>query len=295
MAFEDVMGAYLVSCAKGLPSPLDSQFWLELEPTSMQVPSAAVASLGMLIHRLQIRLPRLIVLVRRLRTDPTNVVAMCRAIALADELLTLKAEGAENELLHCVSVIKPQHLDHAYIVPAGLKFRALAEFKAGVFYWEARITLHRLCFYLQRLSPRWTSIDKKALEVENCRMATNLLMSWESTFGAFGTSQGGAGTMSFATAMIAVWGVLTDLDDFHGQSSNKVRECVLEWCQVLQSLGIGYVSAKRMDALAEHFAGGPVQGILSYLIMGQSSGPPRYFPCVDEEVSPSFSGASSYG
>jgi hypothetical protein len=104
MAFDDMYCAYLIACAQGLLSPFESQFWLEMDPIPRRTPTNAVANLAKLTYRLQIRLPRLMVLVRLLRTKTSPLLVMWRAIALADELLTWKSDSAENELLHSVSV-----------------------------------------------------------------------------------------------------------------------------------------------------------------------------------------------
>lgn len=284
MAFDDMYFAYLIACAQGVPSPFDSIFWLVMEPTPRQTPTKAVATLFKLTYRLQIRLPGLMVLVRDLSTKASPPLAVRRAIALADELLTWKSDSAESELLHSVGVTQSQRSDDAYIVPVGLKFESLSEFRAGIFYWKARITLNRLCARLQRLSPSLELFDLEALKLENFRMATNLLMGWKSTFErlAFGTAHAGTESMSFALAVVAVWGVLTDVDEFHGHSSDKVRESVVEWYRLLESLGVENVTAQQMDELADLFAGGPVQGLLPSLVLGHSSKAPQYPPFVDE-------------
>jgi hypothetical protein len=118
----------------------------------------------------------------------------------------------------------------------GLKFGSLAEFRAGIFYWKARIKLNRLCAQLQKLSPGLELFDLEALHLGNFRMATNLLMSWKGTFEhqAFGTAHDRTESMSFGPAMILIWGVLADVDEFHGHNSGKVRESLVEWVSTLE-------------------------------------------------------------
>lgn len=72
--------------------------------------------------------------------------------------------------------------------------------------------------------------------------------------------------MTFSVAMIAVWGVLLDVDTFNGHSSETVREWVLERFQMLQNRGVSPITAGQMDEMADLFAGGPVQGILPWLM-----------------------------
>ena len=68
--------------------------------------------------------------------------------------------------------------------------------------------------------------------------------------------------MIFSVAMIAIWGVLLDTDEFNGHSSEKVRAWVLERFQTLQNCGAGEINKNHMDETADLFAGGPLQGLL---------------------------------
>jgi hypothetical protein len=52
----------------------------------------------------------------------------------------------------------------------------------------------------------------------------------------------------------------------------------------LKSLGTENVRALQMDELADPFAGGPVQGLLPFIVLRQSSKEPPYSPCVNEEM-----------
>jgi hypothetical protein len=72
--------------------------------------------------------------------------------------------------------------------------------------------------------------------------------------------------MTFSVAMIAVWGVLLDVDKFNGLRSEKVREWVLERFQMLQNRGVSRISERQMDEMADLVAGGPVQGLLPWLM-----------------------------
>lgn len=72
--------------------------------------------------------------------------------------------------------------------------------------------------------------------------------------------------MTFSVAMIAVWGVLLDVNKFNGHSSGRVREWVLERFQMLQNRGVSRINESQMDEMADLFAGGPVQGLLPWLM-----------------------------
>ena len=273
MAYDELIGAYLISCARGEPSKFDGKFWLNLDPTSGQAPTKVLASLRKVAYRLSIRLPGLMVLVRGLRSRAFDSRTASRAVSLAEELLAEKDEQAENKLLHSVKVTKLWHLTHVYIVPASLKFSSFAEFEAGMYYWQTRIVLNRLGAKLQRTLPDRQRFDLDAIDKENRRMAANLLMAWESAFesSAFGIVRGGAGTTTFAYAMMAVWGVLLDVKTFMGHESGTVRKWLLEGLQILTHRGIRRISAEQMDESADLFAGGPVQGLLPSIV-GRSPG-----------------------
>ena len=273
MAYDDI-GAYLIACARGEVSLFESRFFMDLEPTFRQAPTETVASLKRITYRLHICLPRLMMLIRRLRAEPSDSTTKDEAFASGSVLYNWKDDGAENELLHSVRVLKCCRAEDAYFVPIGLKFETLAEFQAAVFYWESRITLNRLCIHLQKLFPKLHLVEVDLLTQENCRMAKNLLMILESTFDrkAFGINRGGVGTCSFAMAITSVWGVLMDVKRFNGHSSEKIRESVLEWCQIFRHSGIENVGPEQMNEMADLFVGGPIQGLLPSLILGQSNG-----------------------
>lgn len=272
--YDDSIATYLIACMQGTASDFDKEFFLELEPIPRQAPTEAVARAKKISYRLHVRLPALISFVRRLRADPSDMFIMHEALTIARDLSSWRDEAAESELLHSVRVIPPSRKEDAYFVPVGLKFNDLAEFHATVFYWQASITLNRLCAQLQLSFPDGELFDINTLNRENCRMAKNLLMTWESTFhcSAFGISRGGVGITSFAMGIVSIWGVLLDVKMFHGCESGRVRASLLEWCRMWRNLGVEDIEAEQMDEMADLFAGGPVQGILPELILGRNHG-----------------------
>jgi hypothetical protein len=194
MIYDEMTGAYLVAIGHGIPSPFDTPFWLDIDPTLRQAPTKAVFSLRKVTYRLAIRLPRLMVLVRRLREGQNNLRAISDTVALALELAAWEDKVSENELLHCVVVTSPRKQADKSIIQVGLKFGSLAEFEAGAYYWQTIIILNRLCAQVQKLFPKYgyKTFDLATINEENCRLAKNLLMSWESAFdmGSFGTIRG---------------------------------------------------------------------------------------------------------
>lgn len=274
MVYDEMIVAFIVYCTQGIPSKFDAPFWLDLNPTPSLAPTVPIASLRKIAFRLFILLPGLAVLVRKLRnysnTSDGNSTLMY-AVALAQRCIAERNDRAEDLLLHSVKVSKPRGVDLQNIVWITMRFGSLIEFEAAVFYWQARILLNRLLSALQQLCPEQRYFDEDKINAENCRLAKNLLMSWESVldFGLYGMEQGGAGTMAFFAAMIAIWGVLGDVDTFQGRSCEVVAAWVLQRMQILRKRGM-LITAEHMDEMADLLAGGPIKGILVFVV-GQAN------------------------
>jgi hypothetical protein len=272
MAYDEMIMAYVIYCSRGIPSKFDSPFWLDLDPTPNLAHPPAVVTLRQVAYRLFIMLPGLAVLVRKLRkgldTDIDNST-LRSAFALAQRCLAERDETAENLLLHSVRVTKPQESTTTSIVPAVMKFSTLVEFEAAVNYWQTNILLNRLCLILQTLHPDHRYFDQENMNAQNRRLAINLLMSWEAAFdhGALGKVPGGPRSMAYTSSMIAVWGVLTDLDTLQGQSRDTLRQWVLQHVQMIPGREV-MLTAQHMDETADMLAGGPVQGLLPTLVGG---------------------------
>lgn len=272
MVYDETAGAYIFAIVQGIPSPFDSQYWLGIDPIMRQTPTRAVFNLRKIAYRLSVRLPRLIIMVRRLRQGLTDLRAVLDATALALELYGAKDEQSESELLHGVVVTSFGPRKSTNIVSVGLKFGSFAEFEAGIYYWQETVFLNRLCARLQKLFPRQMALDLDAINTENSRFGKNLLMSWESAFDeeSFGTTRGAAGATICSIAMIAIWGVLTDVSEFNGQPSERMRKKVLDKIQILMARVTNKVTAKQMDEMADLFAGGPILGLLPAILGGPS-------------------------
>lgn len=271
MIYDETAGAYIFAIVQGMPSPFDSPYWVDIDPIMRQTPTKAVFNLRKIAFRLSIRLPRLILMVRRLREGLTDLRAISDATELATELCAAKDTKSENELLHGVVVTSPGRWKNANIIQTGLKFGSFAEFEAGIYYWQETIFLNRLCARLHNLFPRQMNFDIDAINAENCRFARNLLMSWETAFeeNSFGTKRGAAGATICSIAMIAIWGVLSDVRQFNGQPAGNVRQKLLEMIQILMKRVTTRVTAEQMDGMVDLFVGGPITGLLPTIL-----GPP---------------------
>lgn len=238
-----------------------------MEPQSHQPSSIATLRLRHLAHQLFISLPRLVTLVRMLRTQSTKDAGV--AMKLAQSLLKLKDDKSENELLHLVVVQKTKHPADAYIIPVSFRFKAYSDFEAAAYYWQTRLFLYRLCFQIQQVSHCDVESASETTTAESARLATNLLMSWEYAFGlgAFGTSRGGHGTMAFVLSNIAIWGFLTDVDTFRGHKSATVQRWVMQRMQDLLG-GVKVVSKLQMKEMADLLAGGPIVGLIPRMVAG---------------------------
>ena len=151
-----------------------------MEPFSRQVLSLAKYKLRRFANQHFVRLPRLVASMRSLRAN-TCQDAAADALSLANELFALKGESSESDLLHSAAIAQTKH-PADYIIGFRLNFSTLSAFEAAVFYWQTRILLYRLRSRLQQMFPDLAVFNQQSMTAESARMATNLLMSWESAF-----------------------------------------------------------------------------------------------------------------
>ena len=71
--------------------------------------------------------------------------------------------------------------------------------------------------------------------------------------------------MAFFAAMIAIWGVLSDLETCQGQSCEVVGAWLLQRMQILRKRGM-LITAEHMDEMADLLAGGPLKGALLFVV-----------------------------
>lgn len=100
--------AFIGPCVMGVPSPFEISRWLKAEPVllvedELKAPWKVVLRLRKMANQLYIRLPRLIMLVKGVQSDP-NPEKINEAIRLAKELLEIEGMDAESEILHHVQV-----------------------------------------------------------------------------------------------------------------------------------------------------------------------------------------------
>ena len=232
-----------------------------IDPPSRNFSCSSVLKLRKIANQLFIRLPRLIVLVRRLR-DKTKPCLAENTIAMADKLHQLEDEQAESELLHTVTVIKTRLFAHRDIIPVSLTFKSFSDFQAAAYYWTTSILLFRLCCSLQLMFPNKACFDMPSLTAAKSRMAADIIMSWEYAFslGFPGCNQGGYGSLAFLM-MMATWGTLRDETIFRDLPVSTTRAWTVQRVQeVLQKFGSS--TETDLDETAELFAGGPVTGML---------------------------------
>ena len=253
---------FLPPCAFGTASHFDNKEFLELEPDNIFDLPASTTRLLKFSHQLFIRLPRLISYVRGLREGAT-IQLPSTAFALAAELLLLGSSESESECLHDVCVAKTRNPADAHIIPVSFGFKTYIIFQAGVYYWQTKMFLARLCIRLQAMYPEQEHFDLAFLKAENARMASNLLMSSEHAIasGTFGSVRAGLGAMSFSMAWFALWGFLTDVTSFRGTPSAEVRTWALQRYQDLIG-GVQQLNEEKMNEAAELFVGGPLKGVV---------------------------------
>lgn len=112
---------FMRPCALGIASPFDSPRWLALQPYERDIISKQLTRLRYNSYQLTLRLPRLIMLVRKLRQD-ADTSTLAKAINIATELCSLQETKGESDLLHLVKVQKTT-ASFAWWIPYSFDFR----------------------------------------------------------------------------------------------------------------------------------------------------------------------------
>lgn len=264
---------FIAPCIMETPSPLEFPRYLDAEPVLFgkdKISSSAqsIASLRKISFQLFIRLPRLVMLVRKLQTsfEQDDVKT---ALRLASELQQLHDSDAENEILHHVTVQKAEPRPGEEVMSYVMLFHTVPEFEAANHYWSTRLFLLRLSWRLNALFPtkyQDHGLKMKAdLEAEISRIAANVLMAypWALTRGEIAYS-------SAVLCLVGIWGCLDDFDVLASRDITPAKARAL-----LRFAGQGIMNIKpgpnalleagqRLQAAAEPFAGGRSSGTLAF-------------------------------
>ncbi|KAK4502275.1 hypothetical protein PRZ48_005700 [Zasmidium cellare] len=170
-----------ISLASGQSAKFDDAYFLTMSPSSLLPVRDGLVKLRQLSWHTFTALPRLISYVRALRSpsgteDKRWITA--RAVALAEELLLLEDEEAENNALHRLRVVPTEDDEDRQIVRFSFDFATLEEMLAALAYWQGRLLVIRLRRFLQSLGA--PSSKPSQLLATETRTIMNTMMTWPS-------------------------------------------------------------------------------------------------------------------
>lgn len=247
-----------IPVARGQVSPFDHPRWCTLEPAGASTLPTEVARLKFLSNQLMIRLPRLILQTRALRTEPDELKGG-KVLALATELAKLQDIEAESKMLHRIKVIKTTKSDDADFIPFSFEYANLADLETAVVYWKSNIILGKLRLKLKEILPHYGfDVDELNTSVE--RMAINIMMSHQHARNRQQYAHA-RGMVAMPTGWTAVWSLWKGRKtNFRGISINEWRRFNRD--RINESIAIWNFKAsdKQIDEASDLLAGGPLEG-----------------------------------
>ena len=269
--------ASVLYVARGVPSPYDSETWLDILPLGGPEASSEAGCLRRASNRMLIKIPSLVAELRRLRARPDVKGSRVRGddqccsssandvIPLAAHLSALREDAAETRLLRRVKILPTTDPMTAAIVPHALHFTSIDDFSATIMYWSARLTVINPCLKLADLTSD-TNLDLSDLRTEHARHTTNLLMAWQ-----YATQLGPFATAWVVKALLHTWAMLRTAREFRGVPGEMVRVWLLpklnhpfvEWAVPTAE----EASESMLDGMADLIVGGDV-GLLEWYGMG---------------------------
>ncbi|KAK4556596.1 hypothetical protein LTR86_006167 [Recurvomyces mirabilis] len=213
----------------GLPSPFEAEHWLQAcPPQSDSDQQGKLTRLRLFSHQLHTRMPRLICMLRHIRSSDHDVQQEKQydtAKALAEQLMKLEAREEETLLLHCVKVVQTTERDSRRFTPISFQFPDVNYLDWALGYWKARLVITRISRILtvytaedlaksshEPLSKLETLSDPgNDLKAEELRLAKNILSSWEDAL-----SRGPCASIGMTNAFFNVWTTLHYLEKHRG-------------------------------------------------------------------------------
>ena len=185
--YSDWETRFHVPLAKGTISPFDDPYWLNASPPHLPMIPLEIFKLCKLTNQLIIRLPRLILHVRQLRSEAGIQTYSLRRSAgetthMTEELLQLQDEAAESQMLHNIRVVKTWNELDLPVVSHSFQYGSLLQMTTAIEYWQTRLILIQLCLKLVELQSTFDlmpPLDRAKLKSETLRMLTNIFMSWQ--------------------------------------------------------------------------------------------------------------------
>lgn len=261
LLFSDWDRRFRAPVALGIVSPFEDPYWLEAAPRTRHTPPEIV-KLRMLTNQLYIRLPRLVLYVRRLRNAGADRLACLDGEArhLADELLQLRDKEAESALLHGVKVVKTKDQWDIPIIRYSFEYQTLQQMAFATAYWHARLIMMRLCLQIIAL-PRSPQVDlcqsEADLKAEIKRMLTNIFMSYQ-----YAKTLSMMGHICITQPLVASFGAISCLDGWQDLPVSSVKKWIVlrmneSWGNWGRSFG-----SRDLEEINQVFSGGPLEGIL---------------------------------
>ncbi|KAK3633894.1 hypothetical protein LTR56_004653 [Elasticomyces elasticus] len=212
----------------------------------------AVYKLRWMSHQLFLRLPTLIVLVRKLR-EFADVNAAEEAVKLAGTLLEICDDDVEIEFVRSLRTTEILYDQDRTIKRASFQFDNTAQYFALLYYSQTRLLLFRLCRVLSAVSPATDLLDTPTPTI--ARMVENLFRSWQYTL-----ITGVVGDHAVFMAIVAAWASLTDHPHLL-EPELHAHELRIWLLGILNStLTNQAADCRELDQLADLFAGGPITG-----------------------------------
>jgi hypothetical protein len=233
------------------------------------------AQLKALGNELFAHIPRLVILVRTLRLQPSPRHGLLVDVYnLLQSLLELKDVRVEKRFMEHATSRLSKDSDTTPLLDQSLHFASVKDYEALSCYWQSRLSLLRLERHLHGLlascAPRKVNTDVQTLSIsrsfapqtsEICLTAKHILMSadYATTLPLFRQKH------LLAYAMVVVWGITRDNSVQQGvESINCLLELLLS--RVNHALNIKpRLVAEDMDEAAEIFVGGERKGRLAKL------------------------------
>jgi hypothetical protein len=132
--------------SNGTDSAFDHQGWLHVPPPEYAKECLMHRTLYKVAMQLIVRLPRLIRLVREVRTNPFDTDAALKAVALADKLLRTDLHKIVTHLMNICTTFGPtEEEDLAHYFPKSIRFRTVCLLEGIIRYCCCRIVVIGLC------------------------------------------------------------------------------------------------------------------------------------------------------
>lgn len=243
--------------ALGVVSPFEDPYWWNAPPRSRITPPLVV-KMRMVTNQLFIRLPRLVMYTRSLRSGNTEVREELRH--LVNELLELQNSEAENFLLHGVKIVPTKDQWDIPIAKFSFEYQILQQMTFATHYWYARLLLMQLCFQLLALPGAIRVVLSRSeddLKAETKHMLTNIFMSYQ-----YAKSLSMGGHICIAQPLIASYGACTIMERWQDLPISSLKTWIVlrlndSWGRWGRSL-----SSKDLEDINTCFSGGPLVGML---------------------------------